>query len=110
MSDETPKEFKTQFTRSAFCRTLKVDGAWGGITPQGNIHCAVFTERWNLPSRTVLEFKEGEPIATETPVEHERALIREIEADLFLTLASATSLRTWLDAQITTLSQLEAQE
>lgn len=104
MSDQeqAPLEIKTRLTRSNFCRTFKVDGAWGGVTPQLSIHIALYSERWSVPSETLVTIPRDassyKDVAVQSP--EERVIIREIEADVFLSEDAAIAVRDWLNDRI----------
>ncbi len=83
-----------------------MDGAWGSITPQAVIHMALYSERWNTPEETLLRLEEGRVTDVPDPEKNERMLIREIEADIFLSEESAASLVKWLNTQIGKLREL----
>ena len=103
--DMTP--IRTRLIRSNLCRTFRVDGAWGGLTPQGGIHMAMFSERWSTPAETLIKLDEGQLIDLADPEKSERVLIREIEADAFLSEESAVSLVNWLNGHISKLRELK---
>lgn len=107
--DETSEilsEVRTRFIQSNLCRTIRMDGAWGGLTPQGLIHMAIYNERWDGPTEgTVPIGPDGRNLA-EIPDEVEPRVIREVEANIFMSLAAAVSLRDWLDRRITELEEL----
>ena len=81
-------------------------GAWGSLTPQQQIHMALFSERWNTPAETIIKAEEGRLTDLADPEKHERLLIREIEADVFLSEAAAVTLVNWLNGQIKQLRDL----
>lgn len=83
-----------------------MNGAWGSITPQGVIHMALYSERWNTPAETLIRPEEGRITDRPDPEKDERLLIREIEADVFLSQESAVSLVKWLNDQISKLREL----
>lgn len=66
---------------------------------------ALYSERWNTPAETLLRLEEGRVTDLPDPKD-ERILIREIEADVFLSEESAVSLVNWLNGQISKLREL----
>ncbi len=66
---------------------------------------AFYSERAAIPRRVVHELKEdgsiGEPIEMETRA----SVVREMDADVFLTYASAKSIHEWLGERIEELEQ-----
>ena len=66
---------------------------------------ALYSERWNTPAETLLRLEEGR--VTDLPdTQTERVIIREIEADVFLSEKSAVSLVKWLNEKIGKLREL----
>lgn len=105
-------ELKTRFKRSKLCRVIHVDGAWGSLTFQGNIHMALFSEHRALPDGTTISVdKQGVPQETQT--DDPGFIIREIEADVILNPGAAVVLRDWLTDRInelqTVIAQMQAQ-
>lgn len=96
---EATKEIQTRFTRSNFCRVIRMDGAWGSITPQGLIHMAIYNERWEMPAGSTITAGPNSKLKEVADTTEGRA-IREIEADIFLDLPTAISLRNWLNDKI----------
>ena len=47
-----PKELEFDFIKSNFFRVIKADGAFGGISPNGSIHMALYSERSAIPTKT----------------------------------------------------------
>ncbi len=98
-TESPPPSVRTQFKRSKLCRVIHVDGAWGAVTAQLNVHAALYSEHRAFPDGTVISANPDGTIS-ETPTEDSGIVIREIEADLILSEAAAISLRRWLDDRI----------
>jgi hypothetical protein len=100
-------EVAISYFKSNFFRVVHSDGAWGGISPQGNIHMAFYSERPAIPdvSRMVISRATSELIK---PEEYEATskIVREMEVDVVLDLRTAIQLRTWLDGKITALQKI----
>jgi len=93
------QELRTRFKRSKFCRVIHADGAWGSVTPQLNVHMALFSEHRALPDGTLIQMDEVGGVK-DTPTEDPAILIREIEADVILSEQAAIALRDWLTGRI----------
>lgn len=104
-SSEKLSKVRTRFIRSNLCRTIKMDGAWGGLTPTGQIHMAIYNERWDGPTEGTVPIDPDGKSLTEIPDEVEARVIREVEANVFMSLATAVSLRGWLDRKIADLEE-----
>ena len=76
-----------------------MDGVWGGITPNHEIHASFFNEKPVLPDSITFEVNEGK-LGQEMGREGSEALNRELEVEVRMTLAKAISFRNWLDLKI----------
>jgi hypothetical protein len=95
-----PEKVDVRFVRSNFCRVIRVDGAVGGPTAQGNIHMAVYAERQDTPEASEVNLNRESHTARERIVQRPLAYTREIEADLIFTMDIARALRDWLDQRL----------
>jgi len=103
-------ELQFHYIKSALFRTIHVDGAHGGATPQGKIQMSVFNERFPIPQITVAPLTEsgpGEEIR-EKRISKD-GVIREIEANLILDRQLALSIGEWLIRTAKEMDQVEQQ-
>jgi hypothetical protein len=105
---DSPARVAFDYIKGPHFRAVRADGAIGGVTPNGHIHIAFYSERLPIPRRVVHSLdpssgKLGEEIARES----RDAVIREMDSDLFLTLSVAKSIYTWLGERITELEVRE---
>src|ERR1700692_4853721 len=78
------------YVKSNFFRVIHVDGAIGGATPAGLIHCALYSERPALPQVTEHEVPGPElPLGPATLLEGKAGFVREIDVDFIMTRAKA---------------------
>lgn len=102
-ADLTARASRARFhyIKSSLFRAIHVDGAIGGITPTGNIHCAIYSERAAIPQAT--EHLVGEDGALLPPdvIDGKAGFVREMDADLILSRKAAEELRDWLSQKIT---------
>lgn len=102
MSDEV----NFHFLKNPDCSEIIVDGAFGGLTPNGRISMAVYTERLPVPKIVVHEVKNGllgpELIDKRQGLEN---YVRIIEAVLHMELSTAKTVHEWLGGRI---QELEA--
>jgi hypothetical protein len=107
------KEVAFDFIKASGFRVIHVDGAFGGVSPNARtMNVAVYSERRPLPRKTI------HPISTEGKLgdeirdrrESRDAFVREVEANLVMDLDTAKALREWLDAHITEMTKLHAQQ
>ena len=100
------------YIKSQGFRVMHVDGIIGGLTPQGYIHMAIFSERPAIPQRMVHSFTPEAGLGNAIPSETvgKEGIVREVDADLILNLSTAKNLHSWLGGRIqeleTALSQL----
>lgn len=101
-------ELKYDYIKSNYFRVIHVDGAWGGITPRLSIRMAVFNERGAIPTQTVQAVSPEGTVGEE--IFEKRAsrdsIVREVEADLVMDLATANVLVTWLQDKIKKLETI----
>ncbi len=115
--NDNTKEKQTvtfNYLKSSFHRGVHVDGCFGGITPKGFIHMALFTERRPIPQVTVNEMEEaGDGIIKLGPEirekrEQQKGIIRECEVSLYIDPETAKLIRDWLTTKINDYDSLDA--
>ena len=91
-------------------RVIRADGAIGGITPNGYIHFALYSERQAIPRRQVFALSEdgvvGEMIEAETITRG--SIVREMDVDVFLRPDIAKALHQWLGEHLERIEALKA--
>jgi len=104
-----PAKMRFNYIKSNQFRTIHYDGIHGGLTPQGKIQLAVFSERFPIPRETVHEIV-GKGIGKEFLEERvaRPGIVREIEANIVMDRKQAESLRGWLDDRLRDLDALDA--
>jgi hypothetical protein len=106
MAEETKKgppgidieagEIRFDFIKSNNFRVLHIEGAYGGKSPHKLIHMMVYNERWPIPKQITKEFKEGKT-GREIARASRDAIVREVEAQLVMDVATAKRIRNWLN-------------
>lgn len=98
------------YIKSQQFRVIHVDGALGGITPNGHVHIALYSERPAIPKRQVnllnADGSLGEDIPDETVTR--ASIVREVEADILLTADVTEALHRWLGDRIVELQKRSA--
>ena|SRR5436190_23367808 len=112
MATEPDRKFKFHFVKSNFYRVIHVDGAWGGMSPKGNIQISVFNERTPIPREVTHEMiAEGDHYSLGKEVASERVgkdgVVREVEADLVLSIDTAEGLYHWLGNKLKEIKALK---
>ena len=89
------------YIKSQHFRAIRADGAVGGVTPTGNIHLALYSERHPIPRRVVHQVHDrrlGAVLPNETVSRD--AIVREMDVDVFLSIDVARNLHRWLGEKI----------
>ena len=116
--DKAPGENEVAFdyVKNPDFRVVWVDGAVGGITPRGFIHCAVYAERVAIPRHQVFKIDlSAEHVGKLGPEVQEKqvsrgAIVRELAADLMMSAESAEALGNWLLARASELREISLTE
>jgi hypothetical protein len=96
-----------EYTYADGFRSHHVDGATGGVTPNGFIHFAVYSEKFELPKKQLFGLNSDGTLGSLLDGEvGTTKIVRELSADIFVTLAAARGLRDWLGERITELESL----
>ena len=82
------------FERTSQFRTIHVDGAWGGVTPNGGIAVSLYHEHNPVPSKVTLRLEKGGTIQEDKS--GGRGIRREIEVEARMTPEVARALAEWL--------------
>lgn len=102
-SDQQDNQAEVHYIKSNFYRVILAEGAFGGMTPRGMIHFALYNERQAIPRRGLLDIDPDSMAATERIVETRGGIVREIETSVQMTLPAAEAFHTWLGRQIVAL-------
>ena len=90
------------YEKSNFFRVIHTDGVHGGISPQLNIHMAVFSERRPIPQQITHVIDDHGMLGSEDlslRVEKD-GMFREVEADIVLSVELAKTVVGWLNDRI----------
>lgn len=104
---QKPKEIEFDFIKSNYFRVIKADGAFGGITGNGSIHMALYSERNAIPTKVVHAVVDGS-LGPELRDRRQgrKAIVREVEVDVMLDITQAMALSKWLDEKIKQFSEI----
>lgn len=109
MVEETERDRRDQVPQIAFdyikgqlFHVVHADGVIGGVTPNGSIHVAFFSERSPIPQREVRAINAdgtlGDQIIDQSVVRN--AIVREVDVDVMLALPVAEVLIAWLQDRV----------
>lgn len=89
------------YIKSSAFRVVHADGIYGGISPHGYVHFALYTERPTLPRTSVVPIDQnGFPSGAEAITETKGGLTREVEVDVVVNLTSLVSMHHWLGTKM----------
>lgn len=98
--DPTAKVVVFDYIKAPHFRAVRADGAIGGVTPNGHIHMAIYSERTAIPRRVVHELAEDGTPGPVREVETRASIVREMEVDVYLDLRTAKAIHEWLGINI----------
>lgn len=93
---EETSAIQIRMLKSSGHRVVFADGAFGGVSPRGLIHMALFSERFPLPDVVVHEVVKGERLGDETRREVRGDIVRDVEVSVLMKPDTAVSLAKWL--------------
>jgi len=108
---ESQDELRFHYIKGAYFRTIHVDGAHGGATPQGKVQMSVFSERFPIPQTTVTVLTSTGPgdEIREKRISKE-GIIREVEANLIFDRHIAKIIGKWLIDKADEMELIEKKE
>lgn len=87
------------YIKSNLFRVIHVDGAWGSVTPNGDIHIDLWNARQAIPKRIQLRPDEsGDLEVTDSIVRCD--YVHEVEVGVVMSVDTARQFRDWLEEQI----------
>ena len=100
---------KFHYKKGHFFRVIHCDGIFGGVSPEGNIHMAIFSQRKALPRQTEHYINPDGKLGQEdlTVREALEGIVREVDADIVMDLNVAKCLIPWLQQKIAERENLE---
>lgn len=104
-----PTEIGFDFIKGNFFRVISVDGAFGGLSPQGRfIHMGLYSERQPYPTKVIHEVAKNRVLGDELKDKRQsrRGFVRELEADVVMDLPAAIGLQSWLTGRIKEMADL----
>lgn len=105
---ELPTRIQYTFVKSNLFRVVHSDGVYGGTTPTGQINLFFFNERFPLPQQISHSFTQAAGIGEELRDARitKTGIIREVEANMVMSLDSAKTLHQWLGDKIVELEAI----
>ena len=111
MSEDQQPRITFSYEKSPTCRTIHASGAWGSVTPEYAIYMALFSEHLPIPERTAHLITETGALGVEVDDERQvkSGVVRQIEAEVFLSEQTAISLVAWLQERLRQIQEARAQ-
>lgn len=102
-----PEKIAFHYLKSTQFRVVHVDGVIGSVTPGGNLHVAMFSERPAIPQRVVHSITPDGVLGETIPEEgfDRGGFVRELEVDAMFSLRTAKLVRDFLSNQIIQLEK-----
>ena len=94
-----PDRVQFHFQNAEEHRMIFADGAWGGLTPSGNLKMGFYSHFRANPDSVAYDVSQPGKL-TEVERNGAEELIRLIHVDVLMTVEGAKSLRDWLIAKI----------
>lgn len=95
-----PKQIRFHYLKSNYFRVVHIDGAIGGVTPEGYIHASMYSERLAIPREQSFAIDENGALGELKDTLTRDGVVREMEIDAIMNIESAKSLRDWLTSNI----------
>ena len=110
---EVPSRLLFHWIKSGYFRVVHADGAYGGISPRGYVHFALYNERAAIPKlseREVSTTEDGSVVAgPERTVESREGSIREVEVEIIMDQRTAFEFFEWFKQKIEILQKIQAE-
>lgn len=100
---ESRKTLTFHYIKATDFRTIHVDGAIGGPTPQGLLHVSLWAQRPAIPREVVQAITPEGKLGDEISRQGREGITRELQVDAMLTLGAAKEVHQWLGRHIETL-------
>jgi len=86
---------------SPLFQQISIDGAFGGITPQGKINLNFFAERLPIPKSSIFEISGNKTAKkiSDSP-DSKKGIIREYSFGVYMNLNTAKGISLWLQEQV----------
>jgi len=92
---KTDRQIKFVYTIPERYETHYANGAYGGLTPRGDLHCNFFVEHKRVPKEEVVTIKDDKISIDETDVP-ENEVLRELKVGVIMSTKEAKNLADWI--------------
>ena len=91
---------KFTYTKSSAFRVIRADGAWGTVSPRGDIIMSLFSERMPFPDTESYAVNEGGNLQLKDQHRSSEGILREIEVAVNMDPLTAFNVMKWLERKI----------
>lgn len=106
-----PTEIQSKYIKSGVSPALHADGIFGGVTPNGQLYIAFFSEHVRIPDAAILRRDpQGENYRPVEPPAKSPDLVRDVGVEVIMTLQVARAFRAWLDTRLKMVEDLGLEE
>ncbi len=105
---KNPNKLQISYRQSASYRTFHGSGAFGGITPTGELFVGFYSERPHFPESGEVTFQPSGDNQEELNVRS--GVVREMEMGTIMTYDAAKAFSQWLTDRLTQLDRAKAIE
>jgi hypothetical protein len=110
--NQNPSTVEIDYLKSNFFRVIRVNGAFGGFSPDGQLFMAIFSERPPFPDATVYSVEANGQIGPEIIEKRQTTskgkIVRELEAGLSMDVRTARAIVQWLNERIDIAEKMAA--
>ncbi len=99
-------EFFFEFDKNY--RIVATNGAWGGITPRGDIHVDFFVERQGIPESVKQTISEEGALGGITETKPGKRLVRTLQVGVLITVEEAQNLVKFLTDRIKQIEEIKS--
>jgi hypothetical protein len=98
-----------RFVKSNYFRIVHVNGAFGGLTPHGELFISMYNEHAPIPSATVQKIEPDGKLGDEVQRIGDNAIERELEVGLVMSLDAARNIASWLQQKVDLAQKIQAE-
>ena len=98
-ASKSKKAIQIAYRQSPTYRNLYVSGAYGGLTPTGEIFMGIYSQRLHFPQASSVEV---DPSGNSKEVDFvtDQGLVRDMEVGLMMDIGTAKAVHDWLHAKL----------
>jgi hypothetical protein len=102
-----PSEIQFFFELDRDYRSIACNGAWGGITPRGDIHVDFFIEKQGVPESVTQRVAEDGTLGAISEMKPEKRIVRRLQVGILMTAEEAKNLVKFLSDKIEQLEKVK---